>query len=425
MTKLCCLAILAAGMLAGCNVADDDERSSQEMNVNSRYMVESVHITGERTVSLSDPLRSEINSFVGAPYDHSALEKLAERIKKELHVPDVQIKVARGAAPDQLDVNFEVTPASEHMFDLNVGQFVYGSKEGWSGDGGATLNLRGNAISFDLVSNSDALIERYAGIRASYRRKRVGTDRLKFRFEFESFHDQWDAATLGVAPASEIYTDRDSFTPMATVVIADPLELDFGATFARFRVPFPVETDGEGPAAAKTESSNAVVSTLRYHQRWGSEHDSQTQEANASYSVEAAMAALATDRQFTRHTAKARYKYRHERNAVDVQFLAGALNGDAPLYERFVLGDSTTLRGWNRFDVDPLGGTHVVYGSVGYSYRILQIFYDTGAVWNTPQERDPKESVGVGFKKEGFQLAVAFPLRAGRVDPILYAGMNF
>ena len=41
------------------------------------------------------------------------------------------------------------------------------------------------------------------------------------------------------------------------------------------------------------------------------------------------------------------------------------------------------------------------------------------------QERDPKQSVGVGFKKECFQLAVAFPLRTGRTDPVFYAGMNF
>jgi hypothetical protein len=53
------------------------------------------------------------------------------------------------------------------------------------------------------------------------------------------------------------------------------------------------------------------------------------------------------------------------------------------------------------------------------------VFYDTGAVWDRPQDRDPKQSVGVGFKKEALQLAVAFPVRVGRVDPIFYAGMSF
>jgi outer membrane protein assembly factor BamA len=426
MTKLCCLAILAAGMLAGCTVSSDDEKSAQELNVNSHYTVESVQISGERTIKISDPLRTEMNNFVGTLYDHSALQRVADRIKKELHVPDVQIKVTRGSSPEQLVVNFEVTPSSEHRFDLNVGQFVYGSKEGWTGDGGATLNIHGNAFSFGLVSNSDALVERFAGIRAGYAVKRVGTNRLRFRFEFTSYHDEWNAATLAVVPMSEIYRDRDSFSPMATVVIAEPLELDFGTSFARFRVPFPNnQTGGEGAAAAKTESSNAVVSTLRYHQRWGSDHDSRTQEVSGSYSVEAATSLFDTDREFTRHTAKARYKYRHERNSIELRFLAGMIHGDAPLYERFVLGNSTTLRGWNKFDLDPAGGSHVAHGSIDYNYRIFQVFYDAGAIWDTAAQREPKQSIGAGFKKEGFQLAVAFPLRAGRADPVFYAGMNF
>ena len=36
-----------------------------------------------------------------------------------------------------------------------------------------------------------------------------------------------------------------------------------------------------------------------------------------------------------------------------------------------------------------------------------------------------KQSVGAGFKKDGFQLAVAFPIRSVRVEPIFYAGLNF
>jgi outer membrane protein assembly factor BamA len=424
MTKLCCLTVLAAGMLAGCNVADDDEKSAQELNVNSRYTVESVSITGQRNVSIPDPLRSELDSFVGTLYDHSALEKVADRIKKELRATDVVIKVGRGNEPEHVIVNFEVTRSHEHTFDVNVGKFVYDSKEGWSGDGGATMNFRGNALSFGLVSNSDTTVDRYAGVRARIERKHVGTDRLRIRLDFTSFHDEWNPATLNAAPLSEIYRWRESLSPMATVVIADPLELDFGVSFDRFRVPFATDpTAGEGSAAAKTESSNAVVSTLRYHQRWGSEHDRQSQELNASYSISSATDLLDTDRNFTRQMAKARYKYRHAHHTVELGYLSGKISGDAPLYDRFVLGDSTTLRGWNKFDLDPLGGSHVMHGSVDYGYRILQVFYDAGAVWDRSPEA--KQSVGVGFKKEGFQLAVAFPLRAGRADPIFYAGMNF
>ena len=123
--------------------------------------------------------------------------------------------------------------------------------------------------------------------------------------------------------------------------------------------------------------------------------------------------------------ARARYKFHHGHNSVQVSFLGGRIFGQTPLFDRFVLGDASTLRGWNKFDLDPLGGSHMVHGSIDYLYRFFQVFYDTGAVWDLPQEREQKQSLGTGLRKDNFQLAVAFPLRAGRVDPMFFAGMNF
>ena len=214
--------------------------------------------------------------------------------------------------------------------------------------------------------------------------------------------------------------------PEATLVIFQPLELSFGVSFARYR---PVTfggfvSDGVG-SAAKTESSNAVVTSLRYHQRWGSAQDVQQQELTGSYSLQAATNIFGTDAIYTRHMVDARYQFRHMRHLVDVRFLAGRISGEAPLFDRFVLGNSSMLRGWDKFELDPLGGSHVVAGSVDYQYWILHVFYDTGAIWDVRQEREQKQSVGCGFKKEGFQLAVAFPLRAGHMEPIFYTGLNF
>jgi outer membrane protein assembly factor BamA len=132
-----------------------------------------------------------------------------------------------------------------------------------------------------------------------------------------------------------------------------------------------------------------------------------------------------SDADFTRQMGQARYRYTRDHNTVEVGFLAGAINGNAPLWEKFVAGNATILRGWNKFDLDPLGGSHIVHGSIDYGFHWLQIFYDTGAIWDTPQERTQKQSVGTGLKADGFQIAVAFPLRSGRVEPIFYAGLNF
>jgi hypothetical protein len=62
----------------------------------------------------------------------------------------------------------------------------------------------------------------------------------------------------------------------------------------------------------------------------------------------------------------------------------------------------------------------------------MRVFYDTGSVWDQGKPLDVKHSAGIGvssglgiFKKGAILLAVAFPIRPGRVDPVFIAGMNF
>jgi outer membrane protein assembly factor BamA len=112
--------------------------------------------------------------------------------------------------------------------------------------------------------------------------------------------------------------------------------------------------------------------------------------------------------------------------------VAGVIYGHAPLFERFILGNSSTLRGWNKYDLDPIGGNRVVHGSVTYGYHIMRVFYDTGSVWDQGKSPEAKHSAGIGissglgiFQKGAFLLAVAFPIRQGRADPVFIAGMNF
>ena len=407
----------------------DQDGPLEVANVNSRYTVESVSVSGWRNRSLSSALRAELDKVAGEKLDHPRLEQLANQIKRELHVGEVAVKVAKGSAPDSVVVTFEIARSREQNFDLRVAKFLYDSKQGWSGQGSATTTIGGNAFTFGLVSDGDALTERFTGIRAGFERKRLSTDRLALRFEFDSFHDMWNRSTLtALQPAAadsavygQVYRSRQVFSPEATLVLVQPLELDFGVRFSRFRLSTP---------AARTESSNAVVTTLRYHPRWGSAGDPKSpgdaqQDVEASYSFEAATRAFESDPVYNRQVVRARYRFHRLHNLVEIGFLAGRISGLAPLFDRFVLGNASTLRGWNKFDLDPLGGSRVAHGSIDYRYRFVQVFYDTGAVWDRVQDREQKQSLGVGLKKEGFQLAVAFPLRAGHADPVFFAGMNF
>ncbi len=424
MKMLWLSAMVLAMPLAGCGAPDDDERIAQELNVNSRYTIENVHISGEKLkLRISDPLRTDLDHMVGQKLDDSKVKRLAERIQAELSAVRVDVKITRGDEPDHVIVNFEVSPSRRQAFDVSVSKFLYNSKEGWTGVGEVTTHAKGNSFSFGLLSDNDTSVERFAGIRGKWVSPNLRSERINVSFEFEDYHDQWNRATLLAASPSDIYRDRQVFTPEATVLVLPSLDWSFGVSFARLKVPV-----AGALTTSKTESSNAVVNTLRYHQRWGSEHEEQEQAVEASYNLLSGTGVLDSDRIYTKHVANARYKFRHANHHIEVAFLAGTIAGDAPLYERFVLGNSETLRGWNKFDLDPVGGSHVIHGSIDYRFRIFQIFYDTGAVWDKPQEREQKQSVGVGvkgFKKECFQLAVAFPLGAGHVDPIFYAGMNF
>ena len=83
---------------------------------------------------ISSPLRTELDQEVGEKLDQSRLEKLADRMKKELHVADVAVKVTKGTAPEHVLVTFEVK-SKEQRFDLNVAKFLYDAEQGWSGEG--------------------------------------------------------------------------------------------------------------------------------------------------------------------------------------------------------------------------------------------------------------------------------------------------
>ena len=81
MKQLLLAAVLLAVPLAGCDVNDrsDDEKALQELNVNAKYLVESVEVSGQKNWHISDSLRAEFNKMVGSKVDYQALDRLAVR----------------------------------------------------------------------------------------------------------------------------------------------------------------------------------------------------------------------------------------------------------------------------------------------------------------------------------------------------------
>jgi len=135
--------------------------------------------------------------------------------------------------------------------------------------------------------------------------------------------------------------------------------------------------------------------------------------------------ALASDYAYSRHRWGFRYRLKRGKQELVDDGWGGVILGTAPLFERFALGNSTSLRGWNKFDLDPLGGNRVVHNTVEYHYGSFQIFCDSGAIWDSGQPAVARTSVGAGLRQGAFSLALAFPLRNGRMEPVFMVGMNY
>jgi hypothetical protein len=403
--------------------------SADDLNVNSRYTIESINFADQREYKLSTSALDEIRHLVGAKVSTEALDRLVQRIRGELRAHDVTFKLTRGAEPESVRVLIKVDRAGG-SFDASVPVLSYNSVLGFTGTGQLSSTIGPNVFTFRMLRDSDNLIERFSGVQAKYDRLSLANGRIQLGFEFDAYQDQYASATLAALDGSSrpsslgagAYGSRMNYEPSATFVLAAPLTLTIGLSFEQLN---------NLPSAARSEAANAVVSTLRYHQRWASSGDS-TQQLDAGYSLRAATTLLASDLPYTRHVGHLKYNYSSRAQSVEVTVMAGAVYGQAPLFERFSLGDSTLLRGWNKYDLDPLGGNRLVYGSVTYGYHIMRVFYDAGSVWDQGKSPEPKDSAGIGvssglgvFEKGTFLVALAFPLREGHVTPVVIAGMNF
>jgi outer membrane protein assembly factor BamA len=105
--------------------------------------------------------------------------------------------------------------------------------------------------------------------------------------------------------------------------------------------------------------------------------------------------------------------------------MAGGITGQAPLFERFTLGDSKTLRGWDKYDIAPAGGDRLLYSSLEYRYTGLALFLDAGSVWDdTNGEKRVRVSTGFGFHAGPVFLVVGFPLNTDDLKAVVTLGLR-
>ena len=389
-------------------------------NVNSKYDVESVELSGASQSRISKSLREDMQKLVGEKYDQEAANELANRLRSQLNDYSVSLKVKRGNEPDHVKVVFEAERTWWKRFEVPVPTVVYESKEGLSGSLDIPIEVHHNVFGFGLVNTSDELLERYSGFRFRYENRKIATDRLQFRMDFNTYHETFNNATqqalLDNPDVPGIYRTFQDFAPSLSVIPFRDLKLSVGTSFVRLQIQYP---------GIHTMTAYAGTANLQYRHRVISPGGVR-QSIRVDYNARSATRVLDSDYVYSRHFVTAHYTLIKRRNLFGAHFMAGYVNGTAPLFERFSIGNSFTLRGWNKFDVAPLGGTRLAHGSLEYRYRDFQLFYDVGTVWDKNEDALVRHGIGFGLAtRDGFFASLAFPVRLHDVSPIFMLGFRF
>jgi hypothetical protein len=290
-------------------------------------------------------------------------------------------------------------------------------------------------LSFAMFNSADELVERYAGYRAGYGWT-VATDGPRFNFllNYSSFRAQWKTNTLEadrLSPQSPgLYRLRDTLSGQMTS--SGPLNAHTLLS-ANAKIEF-TELQMQSPTMG-FQKSNVLRGSINYS--YSSRTDLESHNLNWSYEGSSGTGAIDSDFIFARHEGKFDYIYSWKHHAVQFNFQAGKITGNAPMNERFSIGNSKTLRGWNKYEINPLGGDRMLYGSGGYRYKVITGFYDVGSVWDAPESNVIRHSVGVRLAKarcryvlilphpDCFSVTVGFPINGGNAKPSFILGMGF
>jgi hypothetical protein len=395
----------------------------REANINARYIVERVEIRGVPDTAINQELRADVQALAGRRLDSDEAERLEARLREALPEYDVRRMTIRGNQPGEIRLvyAFSKNEASRWLhFEPGKSKFVYHSDQGWGGL--LDLPIGSRDIRFTptvAIDNGDDLIEEYSGFGLRFEARKLGTERLGASLEWTTFDQTWQPTTLTALELNpripEAYDDRSTVTPLVTVALTRQLRVSGGVSISELE---PLS------GLPESEMANAAIASIGYDQQWkhasGSSHD-----LEAAFVVRAASETLESDLVYTRYFGQGGYWFQWAKQRVLVTGMAGSISGNAPLFERFSLGDSQTLRGWNKYDIAPAGGDRMFHTSVEYQYRGLAVFLDTGSVWDRDTDGRVRVATGVGFHPGPVFFTVGFPLNTDELSAVFTMGIRF
>ena len=413
--------------------------ASAGLNVNERYVIEALDAKLPAKRKLPPGVRQKMDALVGQKLNQDRLDEIKTLLKAEFRNFKITQRVGKGDKPDHVKVTFELERnAVEVMGDSDDFKAIYHTKNNFSF--GGTFRVPAGDTGFGVLAgaltDNDLRVERYSGVRGGFD-KLLLNNSVRFQFIGESYRSQWNGATAtadllssgglngGGLSGANLYRSRQNFEPTVSFRPAGPVTVTAGFSLARYQYQFP---------AARYVSANAVISSLRFARQWENTSGIQ-QSLEAGYDLRAATSSLGSDTRFNRHEGRLHFEAKSGPHELIGEGRLGTLGGQAPLFEAFVLGNSQALRGWNRFDVAPLGGNRMAYGSSEYRYRGFRFLYETGAVWRAAatgttgtaqaQPAHQRHSAAIGYIDSGITLLVAFPLRDHNITPVVMLGYTF
>jgi hypothetical protein len=396
--------------------------SDRDDNVNARYVVEKADITGIPDAELTDALRDDLRALVGKRLDSGEADRLQERLERELPRYDVSRRIQRGSEPGRILLVYEGHKKELPnwlRFEPLRSNAIFHSDQGWGSYldlGIGDRNIRFTPIV--SIDNADDLVEEYSGYGLRFETRKLGTRRLGASLEWSSFEADWRNSTLSALalnpdiPAP--YETRSTITPLLKFAFSKDLSVAAGVSISELE-----------PLVSATDSrmANAAVASVSYNRQW-KDSAAATHSVDASADVRAGAEELESDLSYRRYFGQGWYRYDYGRHHLQATGMAGGITGQAPLFERFTLGDSSTLRGWDKYDIAPAGGDRLIYSSIEYRYTGVALFVDVGSVWDADAERHIRVSTGFGFHAGPAFCFVGFPLNTDKLTAVFTMGLR-
>ena len=403
-------------------VVGRQDQPDRDDNVNARYIVEQADISGVPDTELSQALRDDLHALVGKRLDSGDADRFQERIERELPRYDISRSIKRGNEVGRIRLLYEARKKEAPpwlRFEPLRSNLIYHSDQGWGGYW--DLNIGDRNIRFVptvALANSEDSVEEYSGAGLRFETRKLGTRRLGASLEWTWWDQDWRDPTLAALPLNpaipRAYDTRTTITPLLTFGVTPELSVSAGVSISELKAL---------PPAVDSQMANAAVASVDFDRQWKQSSD-MTHRAVASFGVRGGSRSLESDLAYTRYLGQGTYRFDFGRHHVQATAMAGGITGHAPLFERFALGDALTLRGWDKYDISPVGGDRVAYSSVEYRYTGLALFLDIGSVWDANTERKVRVSTGFGFHGGPAFLTVGFPLNTDNLTAVLALGLR-